>query len=49
MSIHHLTEMSELPFLNPALILKTWVTTKEEAAMGVEPMKTELHRATWHL
>jgi len=44
--IHHLTEMSELPSLNPALIFKTWVTTKEEAAMGVEPMKTELHRAT---
>ncbi len=38
--------MSELPSLNPALIFKTWITTKEEAAMGVEPMKTELHHAT---
>ena len=44
MSIHHLTKMSELPSLDPALVFTTWITKREEAAMGIEPMKTKLHR-----
>jgi hypothetical protein len=46
MSIHHLTEMLELPSLDPELVFNTWVSKTEEVAMGVEPMKTELHRTT---
>jgi hypothetical protein len=44
MSIYHINEMSELPSLDPALVFTTWITKREEAAMGIEPMKTELHR-----
>jgi hypothetical protein len=44
MFIYHINEMSELPSLDPALVFTTWIMKREEAVMGIEPMKTELHR-----